>query len=102
MERERQQNDSLVNGYTQGATLCRCGTPQHGPSSNKMALMTSDFWYNVLPEYQMALTTSGFCALQTHPNASVGNHGRHYWSTDRGTSWASVAGAGTSQYTHQT
>ena len=44
--------------------------PQHGLSSNTMALITSDCGKNALPEHQMARNHLGFCALQSWPTCS--------------------------------
>ena len=48
--------------------LCKCGTPQHGLSSNTMALITSDCGAMRLPAHQMALIASG-CVRQEESSA---------------------------------
>ena len=44
----------------------RCGTPQHGLPSNKMALITSDSGATRCPEHRMALITSGCVPPSAH------------------------------------
>ena len=54
---------------------CRYGPPQHGLSSNTMALITSDCGAMRLPEHQIAIIASG-CVLQTTARAVRSRGGR--------------------------
>ena len=59
--------------------LCRprrCGASQHGLSSNKMALITSDCVATRLLGHQMALITSG-CVRQARPSTASGRTWLH-------------------------
>eukprot|EP01050_Picozoa_sp_SAG11_P001604 SAG11_NODE_71_length_18338_cov_14.752974_8_plen_487_part_00 len=51
------------------------------------------YWDARSPPVLHMLKHTGRNTQQQHPNATKGNHGQHFWSTDHGANWHSVPGA---------